>query len=183
MTNEALRTILADRRLGRRARPRGRDHRRRRSDPADAVPHRRDQRRRARGGRPRRLRPVGVAHRAPPGGRGRYPPGDRLAAQRALHEDGRGARVDRAQHGDGRLSGQERPLELSALQLPEPSRGRPPGARRAGGSRRGAQGGGEVGRARARGGDHRRQGRRRHGAHHGRVGQAPAGRARSRRCR
>ena len=33
-----------------------------------------------------------------------------------------------------------------------------------------------MGRARARGGDHRREGRRRHGAHHGRMGAAPAGR-------
>ena len=117
-----------------------------------------------------------AAHRAPPGGRGRYPPGDRVAAQRALHEDGRRARVDRAQHGHGRLPGQERPLELPALQLPEPSRGGAQRARRAGGPRGGAPGGDEVGRARARGGDHRRQGRRRHGAHDGRMGEAPAGR-------
>ena len=176
MTNDALRTILPIAGWGEERARGGRDHRRCRSDLADAVPHRRDQRRRARGGRPRRLRSVGIAHRASPGGRGRYPPGDRLAPQRALHADGRGARVDRAQHGDGRLSGQERALELSPLQFPEPSRRRPQRARRAGRSRGGAQSGGEVGRARARGGDHRREGRRGHGAHHGRMGPAPAGR-------
>ena len=40
MTNDALRTILPIAGWSRRPRPRGRDHRRRRSDPADAVPHR-----------------------------------------------------------------------------------------------------------------------------------------------
>ena len=49
----------------------------------------------------------------------------------------------RAQHGHGRLSRPERPLELSPLQLPEPSRRRAQRARRAGRSRGGAQGGGE----------------------------------------
>src|SRR5438128_1082482 len=49
-------------------------------------------------------------------------------------------------------------------------------ARRAGRSRGGARGSGEVGRARAREGDHRREGRRRYGANHGRMGQAPASR-------
>src|SRR5205807_2589465 len=122
------------------------------------------------------LRPVGAAHRTSPGGRDRYPAGNRLPAQRALHEAGRSAAVNRAQHGDGRLSGQERPLELSALQFPEPSGRGPRRARRAGGSRGGAQGGGRVGRPRARGGDHRREGGRRHGTHHGGVGPAPAGR-------
>ena len=39
-------------------------------------------------------RAVGIAHRASTGGRGRYPASDRLAPQRALHEDGRRARVD-----------------------------------------------------------------------------------------
>src|SRR3989441_8510155 len=68
------------------------------------------------------------------------------------------------------------PLELSPLQFPEPSCGRPRCARRAGRSRGGARGSGEVGRARARGGDHRREGRRRYGANHGRMGQAPASR-------
>ena len=49
-------------------------------------------------------------------------------------------------------------------------------ARRAGRPRGGAPGGRAMGCARARRGDHRRQGRRRHGAQHGRMGAAPAGR-------
>ena len=64
MTNDALRTILPVAGWSDERARDGRDHRRRRSDPADAVPHRRDQRRRARGRRARRLRPLGTAHRA-----------------------------------------------------------------------------------------------------------------------
>ena len=49
-------------------------------------------------------------------------------------------------------------------------------ARRARRARGGAPGGRQMGRARTRRGDHRRQGRGRHGAQHGRMGAASAGR-------
>ena len=49
------------------------------------------------------------------------------------------AQVSTAQHGHGRLPGQERPLELPPLQFPEPSRRRAERAGRAGGPRGGAR--------------------------------------------
>ena len=47
--------------------------------------------------------------------------GYRLSPQRALHEVRRRPRFDRTQPGHGRLPGQERSLELLALQFPEPT--------------------------------------------------------------
>src|SRR5215472_9688507 len=41
-----------------------------------------------------------------------------VASQRALHADERRSHIDRAQQGDGRLSGAPRPLELYPCQLP-----------------------------------------------------------------
>ena len=176
MTNDALRTILpiagwSDERARAVDITGG-------TDPILPTPFRigETERRRPRGRRPRRLRSLG-----PRTGRRQEVAVDTRQATASLRSGHYmqmdGARgVDRAQHGDGHLPGQERPLELSPLQFPEPSRRRAQRARRAGGSRGGAPGGGEVGRARARGGDHRREGRRRHGAHDGRMGEASAGR-------
>ena len=69
----------------------------------------------------------------------------------------------------------DRPLELYPRQFPEPPRRRDAGAGRARRARSGAPGGRQMGRARTRRGDPRRQGRGRHGAQHGRMGQASAG--------
>ena len=157
------------------ARPFGRDHRRRRPGAADPVPDRRNQRRRARRDRDRRSRSVGIAHRAPAGGRGRSAPGDGLLAQWPLSEDGKDRCVARAQPGDGHVPGQERPMELYPRQFPESPRRRAERARLRRRPRGSEKGGRQMGRARIGRGDHRRQGRRRHGAQHGRMGQAPAG--------
>ena len=131
----------------------------------------------ARRDRARRRRSVGGAHRAPPDRDGRSAPGHGVAAQRALHEAGRRRICRHARNGImGVYPTTRRALELSALQFPEPSRGGARRARRGRGSRRGGARGGQLERRRSRGGDHRRQGRRRHGAHAGRMGAASAGR-------
>ena len=89
MPHASLALDPAGRRLVRRPRGHGGVHRRHRSDPADAVPHRRGRRGDAGGDRARRRRSVGAAHRTAPVGRGRCAPGHRVAAQRPLHEAGR----------------------------------------------------------------------------------------------
>ena len=78
----------------------------------------------------------------------------------------------RANSRDGSVSGEERALELPALQLPQPPGCRAGGAGRSGGQGGGTPGRGAVGRAGTRGGHHRCQGRRRDGPFHGRVGAA-----------
>ena len=115
-----------------------------------------------------------TAHRAPPVRGGRCAAGHRVAAQRPLHEAGRWRGVAPAQLDHGRVSHQGWPLELPALQLPQPSRRRAERARGGGGPRRSGEGGVELERRRSRGSDHRRQGCRRHGANEGRVGTASA---------
>ncbi len=90
MTNDALKTLLPYRRLVRRPHERGRDHRRARSDTADAVqasprpPSRRS---------PRSASPSPTCGSCAPGAARRSridtPPGDGVAAQRALSQDGR----------------------------------------------------------------------------------------------
>ncbi len=109
------------------------------------------------------------------GDRGRRAPRDGVAAQRPLPQNGKGRGIARAQPGDGHVPGEERPLELHPRQFPQPPRRRAQGAGRARGQGGGAPGGRQMGRARTGRGDHRRQGRRRHGAHHGRMGATPAG--------
>jgi hypothetical protein len=84
-------------------------------------------------------RSVGAAHRAPPANFGRYAPRDGVAAQRPLPEHRRRVHLARARPGHGHLSGEERALELRALQFPQPSRGGAQGARRARGPRGGAK--------------------------------------------
>ena len=159
-------------------RPRGLRHLHRRHRPgaADAVPHRRCRHRDRGRDRPRRVRSLGHAHRPPAIGVRRSAPRRGVAAQRALHEAGRGRGLHAPQLHHGRLSHQGRPLELPALQFPQPSRRRTERAGRGGGSRRGGEGRAELERARPGGGDHRRQGRRRHGAHARRMGAASASR-------
>ena len=84
----------------------------------------------------------------------------------------------RSQQRHGVLSRQKRTLGLPALQLPESPCRRSWSARRRGRSGCGSQSGRPVGRTRARGGHHRRQGRWWNGAHHGRVVSTSAGRSR-----
>ena len=88
---------------------------------------------------------------------------------------GEGASVAPAQRHHGLLSHARRALELPALQFPQPSRGGTGRAGRGRGSRRGGGRGGQMERRRPRGGDHRRQGRRRHGADASRMEAASAG--------
>ena len=104
LSGQTSRHAIAHRRLARGSCPCSRDYWRYRSDITDAVPYRGNQLCRPGGGWPRHLRFVGVAYWTPPGGLGRYPPGDSVTTQREIHADGRGCCLDRAQRGDGRLS-------------------------------------------------------------------------------
>ncbi len=117
-------------------------------------------------------------------GRGRSAPGDGVVAQRPLPEDGKDRRLARTQPGHGRCI---RPRTAAGATSTPISRTTAPPRSSVLGLRRRPRGGGaggrEMGRARTGGGDHRRQGRRRHGAQHGRMGRASAGRRRSPRCR
>ena len=116
-------------------------------------------------------------------GRGRSAAGHRLAAQRPLPEmDGAEVSTERnpvmgvypAKNGRWSYIHANFPNHRAAALSVLGVRGEQGG---------GAPGGGELGRARARGGDHRRQGRRRHGAQHGRMGASTRRPPRSPRCR
>ena len=130
--HDALRTILPVAGLSEERARDGRVHRRHRPGPADPVPHRRDQRRRARRDRARGLP---ICGNCAPAGKQEVAVDLRqaTASLRSGHylQDGRRRGLDRAQPGDGHVPGQERPLELHPRQFPEPPRRRAQGARRA----------------------------------------------------